>query len=869
MLHTPDLISSDDNDILEHMAEACEADPDTEDPVLETVNVGLFFKTYPAIIDSGSSRTVIRGELADFLRTKIGATHQIDVRQANCLVDSENYSEAVNEIDLTTSDGYLLSLKPLLCRTGPKLGQQWPAPVLIGRDAAHLKQRIEMEMQRFTSQEDTAEPNTGHKLTAVVNDLLWDEPLKVIRRVLHRYYVTQFSNVFVESVNHVRPSRIPPVKLGLEDAWESRIVSQRPLRLSPPVQKVFSTVVNILKNNDMVAEGDPNFPVVRPLLISKGPGQLPRLCIQPKGVNAVTCKRPMEALNAYQCLHSIPAAHEVMTVFDIAIGFYQIRVREPDTYAQQFYGPDGEILRFLTIGMGTKNGTAIFHEELKALLRGVPADNFVDDVWQTAASPKELHINTLWTIGTLAKWGLQVIPFKLNVMTTSANVLSIKWSKGELKPAPKWKQRAADVGTVEEALKLIAALQYYSPFVSNFSKKALPFRKAKTGQLTDDLKLALVALTEEVANSAIALDDWTTTPTLWTDWSEETRAAVLTINGKCVGQVSATNHGLETKLAPPDGELMTGAWAMQKFRYHLALRHFIWKTDAEAVVKAANAPHLSAFMARRVADIMSFDFEVVHVKGTHQLADYWSRVSPNHRDPPVPPAVTPVIYALDDSEAGLTPESHHKKYHMGWVKTHQQLKSLGWTGTRAEVMKAVASCTMCRFLNSRPVRVQLRPRTDRPARVMDTLSIDVTYLDKQTNAYILGVQDTYSKRLFAHVFNRYPTAKGIRDFISKLPGIDATRIILADNHPCFMGEFVEWMLDMGMDFENPPRDHHQGNGQIERAFRTMKNRLLATRITEPGTPITEIIRRICESYNATSHSTTKVSTASVDNADCT
>lgn len=746
-----------------------------------------------------------------------------------------------------TREGVTIHLPSLI--SAPNLR----CPFLIGDDFRHAVARFKDLNANFLN--DLSEDSD-----------LWKAAPSRIAEVLLYHYTNMFSNLIKSPLSPMRPASIPSVSIGLQPDWRKHFKGSTPPRLSPLTRKKLRDTTARMEANGFAVRGDPRRPAMRPLLRDKGVLQPSRLTIQAMELNDLTRQFHLPPCSSVEKIHDIKASHRIFSIIDLTNAFYQVPVARDDSEALQFWGADGDVWRLVTMAQGIVNGSSIFSRLLKDAVRDVPhCDSFIDELWASAASHYDMHLTNLKIFHRLNERGHTVNLYKLAVNVLELSALSFKIQDGMYMPARKFRQALEAISTTRQAKTFVRSCQYFADFVPHFSRLTAVVRDANdTDPLSPRCVDALQKMVAHLDGNKLAIDDWESTPTLITDWSKEGKSAMLLVNGKIVRICSARCDAAEADLSAPEGELVTGAWAMTRLGHHLVLRPFIWLTDCQAAALAlGKRSTLSPYLARRHDVLSNFQFDIKTISGNCIPADYWSRFP---IDPPDPlPAADPVIVRYLQPESFESPmATYHSTTHAGikpMAAFGMRKLGLGRSEATAIARLIARDCKACNFLYSKPVHVPLTPRSPKRV-VMHSACMDVTSWSSSQD--ILTIQDPFSKMLFAALVPRSPRSADVVSCLTGLYQVFPFKEIWVDGGVEFRGDVVRFCTDRGVQISVSPPYHKQPIGQAERAHNTIKRRLLAAS-RSPEFDLARCLHAICVDYNSTPHSLTKTAPKAVTN----
>jgi len=197
--------------------------------------------------------------------------------------------------------------------------------------------------------------------------------------------------------------------------------------------------------------------------------------------------------------------------------------------------------------------------------------------------------------------------------------------------------------SITEARAFMGLASYYRRFIRRFSHIASPiydlFRKEVKFQWTQQQQLAFNELKTRLTQAPILRrPDWTQEFILQTDASAMGLGAVLAQkkNGAeyVVAYLSRGTRGAEQSYESYKLECLAVIWAVEKFHYYLAGRHFTIQTDHSALTWLLTTSEPKGIYARWIMKLQAYDATITHRPGrTNANADALSRM-PRRTQPP-------------------------------------------------------------------------------------------------------------------------------------------------------------------------------------------------------------------------------------------
>ncbi|KII71526.1 Pro-Pol polyprotein [Thelohanellus kitauei] len=167
--------------------------------------------------------------------------------------------------------------------------------------------------------------------------------------------------------------------------------------------------------------------------------------------------------------------------------------------------------------------------------------------------------------------------------------------------------------------------------------------------------------------------------------------------------------------------------------------------------------------------------------------------------------------------------------HLCYEKTLEKIQRIGyWPGMYSDTLYYVNKCSKCATASRKQLKSRLNPMNC--GKAWDTISIDILELPKYSeNNYLLVVQDYFTKWLEAVPIKNQNANTIIDSIMTIFCRLGFPRKIHSDQGRSFESfVFKEMCRIAGIDKSHTTPYHPQGNGQVERANRSIINMLRKT-----------------------------------------
>ena len=336
-----------------------------------------------------------------------------------------------------------------------------------------------------------------------------------------------------------------------------------------------------------------------------------------------------------------------LTSLDFTKGFNQIRLNETSRPITAF-GYEGERYQWATLPMGQTSSSSIFARAMSQLFSKLPFQAlicFLDDLLIGSETPEE-HIKRLRFVLSRLSWGnLKISPTKAQLMRKSVKFLGQIISEEGLRVDPKRTEailKLKEPTSVKHLQKFLGTMNYNRGYIKGFSVIAEPLykllQKKTVFKWDEECQRAFDNLKKAITSSPVLAipeyNDPHTSYEITIDSSKQGHAATLTqlINGerRVISYFSKTVAPHMKKLGASRLEFLGMYYAILHFRIYVeGVTSFVIKTDCKALLNIATLfKNEGSYMQRRLSELQSFKFKIVHVSGKSsdiQMADYLSR----------------------------------------------------------------------------------------------------------------------------------------------------------------------------------------------------------------------------------------------------
>ena len=398
-----------------------------------------------------------------------------------------------------------------------------------------------------------------------------------------------------------------------------------------------------------------------------------RLCVDFREVNKLMIHDPFPLPKIDEMVEEFHGS-EYLSTGDLFWGFYHVKVKEEDTHKLAFTTDVGRF-EFIHMPMGLKIAPAVFQRLMNLVLDDYLRKFvlvYMDDV-VVYSKDKEQHFHDLRKVfERLREAGLRLKIEKCAFFQTELPFLGVIISKTGIRLDPskveavvKFPKPDKDLGQLQSFLGLVG---YFKRHIKNYAaiarplfdlmkgeethkkkqkgKVRTPFKKNEWGPAQDEAFAAL----KEAATTAPVLSypNFDIPFILTTDASAYAIGFVLSQefpDGEHpIAYGSRSLKGAELNYSNTDREMLAVVKGVEHFRTYLYGRHFIIRTDHQAIALINRGKPTSSRVLKWILDMKDYSFEVVYTPATKiRHADALSRVryeevaekhEAEHVDPP-------------------------------------------------------------------------------------------------------------------------------------------------------------------------------------------------------------------------------------------
>lgn len=328
------------------------------------------------------------------------------------------------------------------------------------------------------------------------------------------------------------------------------------------------------------------------------------------------------------------------SVFDLASGFYQIKMSEQDAHKTAFSTPSGHF-EFTRMPMGLKTSPATFQRMINLALSDMINKSlfiYLDDVILFAKTVEEHRQKYLAMIERLRRANLQLQPDKCVFLKTEVKFLGHIISANGVQPDEAKVSAVSKFPTPTtptNVRQFIGLAGFYRRFIDNFSKIAKPLTKLLEKDVpfvwTDDQQTSFNILKQKLCEKPLLIFPNFSKPfILTTDASKFAIAGILSQGpiGKDqpVSYVSRILTSNEVNYSTYEKEALAIVYCVKHFRVYLYGNKFTIITDHRPLCWIRSAKDPTSRLTRWRLALEEYDFEIMYKAGKLNVnADALSR----------------------------------------------------------------------------------------------------------------------------------------------------------------------------------------------------------------------------------------------------
>lgn len=420
-------------------------------------------------------------------------------------------------------------------------------------------------------------------------------------------------------------------------------IQAKPYKLAHNVKEYARQEIDKLLKANIIkkSNSDYAFPVVfvKKKAVQQSSGQVRyRLAVDYRVLNEILQNYAYPIPDIKQILRTI-SGKKFYSVLDLHSAFYQINLREEDTEKLAFITECGKF-SFLRLPFGTRLSTAVFSELMDTIFAEFDKSqiaHFIDDIILATDSLEEMLDLLDKVLKVFIQHNLTVEPSKIQLCMQEIEFLGFTLHSEGYSPSKRNIDKIQNLvrPTNKKGVKSLLGLSnYFRSLIKDYSKIVDPLIELTKEKVkfkwSDREENAFKEIQNAImGNPTLKPPDFSKDFILITDAS---KTAISGILGQEYNGVLVPIEYFGRKLKSPEKnypsfklELLAIHEAVMFFKYILAGRKFVIRTDSKALTYHLNLEKQPDIIARWIDDLAPFNYEIEYLPGSSNPADYISR----------------------------------------------------------------------------------------------------------------------------------------------------------------------------------------------------------------------------------------------------
>jgi len=642
-----------------------------------------------------------------------------------------------------------------------------------------------------------------------------------------------------------------------------------------------------------------------PLVIVKKKDSTIRMTVDLRDLNDVTVKDTFPMPRVDEFFDKVGKAR-IFSRLDLRKGYYQILMRKKDRPKTAF-AFNGKLYHFKRMPFGACNAPQTFQRLMERVLGDLPfVFIYLDDILIFSKDEKEHKAMLKQVLDRLRAAGLTLNGEKCLFGKDEVDFLGFKIKDGQRFPNDQKCEIMVEFPVPDTASKLkgfLGLANFYRNFVPDFAELAAPLFEAankKENQKklvwTDECQQSFIKLKERFLDKPMThLPDLSHPFVVTCDASDIATGAVLSqiIDGKrqIIDFMSKMFSPAERRYSTIEREATAILWAIEKWQFYLLGRQFTIESDHKPLHWLLSMKEAKSKLGRLALRLQEFNIKgIEYVKGEdNTMADALSRIEVGlihairgepsealkrmmEKDPRRFREIDGRIYLVEgdlkrlcidsvDEKKEILGQIHDGDGHLAFYKSSHAIRErFYWPNWKRDLKRHLKECFPCQTKkdDAEPFREEMVPLESDD--VFERVHMDLCgpLTKSNGNSHIVVMQDSFSKWIEAKAI---PDTKAstIIEWLREVFGrYGEPDMITTDGGTQFDSrEFTQFCKDQAIEHHIATPFHHQGNGLVERAIRTLEDMIRIS--VNDQAEWSERLQECVRAYNSRRHLTTGVS----------
>ena len=411
------------------------------------------------------------------------------------------------------------------------------------------------------------------------------------------------------------------------DTGDAAPIKQRPRRVPLAYAEEEKKTIEDLLQKGVIRKS--TSPWASPIVLVRKKSGAVRPCIDYRKVNSLVKPDGFPLPRVQDCLDAVAGA-KYFSSFDLTSGYFQIPLKEADIPKSAFCCKYGHF-EMLRLPFGLNNAASTFQRTMELALQGLQWETcliYIDDIIVYGVDFEQHMQRVEQVLERISEAGLKLRPDKCHLLQTEVVFLGHVVSQEGVLPDPTNVSKIVNWPTptnCKQVKQFVATGSYYRRFVKDFATIARPLieltKKDAKFLWSDSCQEAFEKLKSVLTGPDIMGYPMNDAGIFYLD----TDASGVGIGGvlsqiqsgreRVIAYASRSTNKAERNYCITEQELLAVVYMIQYFRQYLLGRHFIVRTDHQALVWLFSMKEPNGKIARWIEILSAFDFSIEYRPG--------------------------------------------------------------------------------------------------------------------------------------------------------------------------------------------------------------------------------------------------------------